>query len=88
MPSLPVDQIHDVLVIIPTVAVPRVLVPAFQKLVSTLDGLRVHVVLAANPKEPEAAGVALEECIRIWRSYNPDGCHLTIYNHGRLAGFG
>jgi GT2 family glycosyltransferase len=85
---LPVDQAHDVLVIIPTVAVPRVLVPAFQKLCTTLDGLRVHVVLAANPKDSEAAGVALDECIRIWRSYDPAECHLTTYNHGALAGFG
>ncbi len=85
---LPPDTFHEILIVIPTVATPKVLVPAFQRLVATLDGLKVHVVLSVNPRDQEGADKAVDECVRIWRDYDPDGCHLTVYDHRKLAGFG
>lgn len=88
--ALPKDESHDVLIVIPTVANPSVLVPAFDRLCRNLDGLRVHVVASINPLDPAHGAESEEEIRRTWLAYvsrNP-GCHFTIYNHGAPAGFG
>lgn len=89
-PRIARDAHHDVLIVIPTIATPRVLVPAFARLLQHLDGLRVHVVLSINPKLEADGKRSQADCLRLWDSMVPEdkGCTLTVYNHGQLAGFG
>lgn len=89
-PRLARDHHHDVLIVIPTIATPRVLVPAFARLLQNFDGLAVHVVLAINPKSPEDGARSAADCERLWASMVPaaSGCTLTVYRHPGLAGFG
>jgi len=84
------DFAHDTLIIIPTVAKPSVLVPAFSQLLRHLDGTRTHVVLSVNPINPEDGAKSMEECFNLWTAYKDQlpGCTLSIYNHGKPAGFG
>jgi len=86
-PILPVDDSHDVLVVIPTVATPKTLVPSFKRLIEHLDGLRVHIVLSVNPLDPEAGRESVAECSRLWNAQKRDST-LTIYTHPGPAGFG
>lgn len=81
---------HQVLIVIPTVANPRVLVPAFDRLCRNLDGLLVHIVASVNPLDAQHAAESITALKQIWESYAPrlPGCHLSIYNHGGPAGFG
>lgn len=90
MPMLPRDTAHDVLIVIPTVANPRVLVPAFARLLGTLPGLAVHVVVSINALDPEHARASRAECLRLWHALLPGNtpCTLTVYDHGAPAGFG
>ena len=92
MSSLPLDQSHDALVIIPTVATPATLVPSFQRLIQNLDGQRVHIVLSVNPLDTEEADEAVPACLKMWEAYESqgslDGCKLTVYRHPGPAGFG
>ena len=87
---IPVDNKHKILIIIPTVAKPSVLIPSFDLLCRRLDGLAVHVVLSINPLVPEDGERSTEECARLWEAYRHlnQGSHLSIYNHGKPAGFG
>lgn len=90
-PRLPRDTQHDVLVVIPTIATPKTLVPAFARLLQHLDGLRVHVVLAVNPKVPEDGDRSIRECVELWtamRDQREAGCMLTVCNAGEPIGFG
>lgn len=82
------DVDHDVAIIIPTVANPTVLVPAFDRLCRHLDGLRVQVIVSINPLNPAHGEESIRAISQLWRSYSPAGCHLTIYNHESAAGFG
>lgn len=90
MSPLPFDRHHETLIIIPTVASPPVLVPAFMQLLRHLDNTKTHIVLSVNPINPEDGAKAIDECFNIWTAYKEQlpGCMLSIYNHGKPAGFG
>lgn len=90
-PRLPRDSQHDALIVIPSIATPKTLVPAFARLLQHLDGLRVHVVLSVNPKVPEDGDRSIRECLQLWtamREQREAGCMLTICNAGEPIGFG
>lgn len=91
MYRIPHDDEHDVLILIPTIGTPRVLVPAFARLIQHLDGLAVHIVLSINPKTPADGKESALACLNLWQAMPEnikDGCTLTIYQHPGLAGFG
>lgn len=78
----------DVLIIIPTVATSRVLLPSFERLLEHLDGYRVHIVASVNPVDPEQGYASIEGMERLWRAKAPRTCQLTIYHHPGPCGFG
>jgi len=86
--SLPRDDSHDVLVIIPTVANPNVLLPAFDLLMKRNDGLRLHIVASVNPLREEHAEESISSLQFLWERGAPEGSHLTIYRHPGPCGFG
>lgn len=87
-PKLPRTNEVDVLILIPTVATPQVLLPSFRRLLDHLDGLRVHIVAAINPKDQEHGDHSAAELRRIFSEVRPDDAFLTIYQHPEPCGFG
>lgn len=93
MPRFPVDERRAALIVIPTVARPKVLIPAFSRLLQHLDGLAVHICVSINAVNQADGDTSQSEVVKIWRSYAdegliPAGSLLTVYRHPGPCGFG
>jgi len=79
---------YDHLVVIPTVATPDTLVPAFERLLRHLDGQRVHLVLSVNPVDQDAADHAVRGVLAAWDACDDrDGSRLTVHREAGPVGF-
>lgn len=84
--SLPRTNELDALIVIPTIGKPSVLIPMIRRLMSHLDGLRVHVVVSLNPLPHVDSDEAIRQMADI--GPYPEGCWLTVHRHPGPAGFG
>ena len=87
------DDDRQVLIVIPTVGTPSVLLPAFAKLLTYLDGIPVHICVALNPKNAEHGDECAEEVVELWNRASrkhrlPPRSVLTVYRHPAPCGFG
>lgn len=87
------DDRRAALIVIPTVARPSVLVPAFARLLSHLDGIPVHICVSINAVNAEDGDASEEQVIKLWQSYGAEGMLpvdslLTVYRHPGPCGFG
>ena len=73
MPRFPVDERRAALIVIPTIAKPGVLIPAFSRLLQHLDGLPVHVCVSINAVNQADGDTSQAEVVKIWRSYADEG---------------
>lgn len=93
MPRFPVDERRAALIVIPTIAKPGVLIPAFSRLLNHLDGLPVHVCVSINAVNQADGDTSQAEVVKIWQSYAQEGMlpaesMLTVYRHPGPCGFG
>ena len=83
--ALPLDDEHSTLIVIPTVATPSVLLPTLDRLVETVDGERVRIVVSVNPKDPKNARRVLDH---VERMEIPENVRLDVHIEDGLRGFG
>ncbi len=93
MPRFPIDERRVALIVIPTVARPKVLIPAFARLLQHLDGLPVHICVSINAVDQADGDESQRQVLKLWQSYAeegvlPTGCLLTVYRHPGPCGFG
>jgi len=92
-PRFPRDERRAALIVIPTVARPKVLLPAFARLLEHLDGLPVHICVSINAVNQTDGDTSQREVVKLWQSYCaegivPGGSLLTVYRHPGPCGFG
>ena len=86
LPPLPtLRAIHDVLLVVPTCGHPATVVPGVRRLLKHTDGLRVRIVVVANPDDPakwtEARGMILSAAAG-------SDAELDLFDLGVPVGFG
>lgn len=87
------DNERAALIVIPTVARPSVLMPAFIRLLEHLDGIPVHICVAINAVDEGDGDTSERELEDVWVSFADDGrlpagSLLTVYRHPGPCGFG
>jgi len=83
--AIPLDDEHDALIVIPTVATPSVLLPTLDRLVRCVDGERVRIVVSVNPKDPANAKRVLAHVSAL---PIPENVRLDVHVEDGLRGFG